>query len=188
MSSTSNTNTELLTRFLENSLQDSVFQPTPDQRKAKSSFWAVFGTDPEGTLGPAENLVTALRFGGDKRIRQWWDTPGFQDWFFNRDEFRQRVEYLANLALDNLEEILTARNVTSTDKLNAIKILMQVGRKLPTGQAQADSGALPDAISRMTRSQLEAYIQSSLRLLPAVTTSSVDPAVAAPDVDTSRKS
>lgn len=139
------------------------FLPTNPQKRAKSAFWTHFSTAGEGSLTPTPSLATALRFGQDNRIQAWWDQAGFQDWFWNRDEFRQRMEYLANLAVDELEEILLSKQVATSDKLNAIKMVMQVSQKTTPVRAEE---SLPDLIGKMNRVQLEEYIRSGLKLLP----------------------
>lgn len=146
----------------------SVFQPLPEHIRAKSNFWTYFGTGEGSPLPRDPNLATALQFSGDKRISQWWDIPGFQDWFLNRDEFRQRMEYLSNLALDQLEGILTSGVVASSDKLSAIKLIMQVAEKVPTNKA-AETEGVDAMIAKMSKVQLEEYIRGSMRLLPPTT-------------------
>lgn len=140
---------------------DTQFQPTNAQKQAKSTFWSSFSSG-EGSPLPAQSLVMALRFGRDSRLSTWWEIPGFQDWFWNRDEFRQRMEYLAALAIDELEMILTSRSHSAPDKLNAIKLIMQVTGK--TG-SPATEESLPESIQKMSRTQLEEYIRSGVRLL-----------------------
>lgn len=161
--------TETFLRALQATTDVSIFQPLPEQRRAKSNFWTHFSGGEATTLPPNPSLALALQYGADRRIQQWWPLPGFQDWFLNRDEFRQRMEYLSNLALDELEALLTAKSSMNSDKLSAIKLIMQVGQKIPTGKSEG--GDMIDAmISKMSKAQLEEYIQSSLRLLPSART------------------
>lgn len=173
---------------LVNTARDVVaFQPDPHQRRAKANFWAsreqvAMEVAPEPDLSSAAAfrasrgsvppdaanedmrlLASALRFGGDRRISQWWSLPGFQDWFLNKDEFRQRLEYLSNVALDQLESILSSGRSSDSDKLNAIKLIMAVQK--PTAP---DPDTTADAvIGKMTRQQLTEYISRNIKLLPA---------------------
>ncbi len=153
-----------LTRLLEATRDVVMFQPDPNQRRAKSNYWTHFaGSGTE--VAPAPNLATALQFGADRRISAWWDLPGFQDWFLNRDEFRQRLEYLSAVGLDALESILTGRMSSDSDKLNAIKLIMAVSKP-----GQPDSEQMADAaIGKMTRQQLQEYISRNMKLVPSPT-------------------
>jgi hypothetical protein len=135
-----------------------VFQPDEPQRRAKSNFWAHFATT--DTLPPDHvSLATALKFGGDRRISQWWDLPGFQDWFSNKDEFRQRVEFLADLALDELYGIIKDKEFNGSAKVAAIKMLMEMGKKLSSKSADKDQ-YLDEKVSQMSKEELEKFIRS----------------------------
>jgi ABC-type branched-subunit amino acid transport system ATPase component len=115
-----------------------------------------------------------LRFGASGAISRWWSLPGFKEWFRNADEFRQRLEYLANLSLDALEYVLVDPKAQSSAKVNAAKLLMEVARKMPSKVAQ--ERFLDEAIAGMSAKQLEEFVQKkSQQLLPtAPPTNSVD--------------
>lgn len=142
------------------------FFPTEAHIRAKANFWTHF-SETDTPVPDQVDLSTAARFSGDRRIQTWWSTPGFQDWFLNREEFKQRMEYLSNLCLDQLESILTS-NVNPSDKLAAIKLIMQVSSKTPDARASDKQGKYLDSkIAEMSREQLEAYIRRSIQVLPS---------------------
>lgn len=138
-----------------------VFQAEPAHRRAKSNFWTHF-TGSNGSVAPPEDLATALRYGADRRISTWWSLPGFQDWFLNRDEFRQRLEFLSHLSLDVLEEILVSKQSSSNDKLQALKLILAAQPKETTEAEVADA-----VIAKMTKQQLQEYISRNIKLLPS---------------------
>lgn len=148
--------------ILELVVDELTYLPSPEQRRAKSAFWARFSDNP--ICEPEDiSLAVALRFSPDNRLSRWWIQPGFKEWFRNRDEFRQRMEYLANLALDSLEGILADPKAQGTAKVNAAKLIMEVARKTPN-KSQAEQ-FLDEKVSQMSRPQLEEYIKKNLRLL-----------------------
>lgn len=146
-----------------------TYLPTPDQRKAKSAFWARFNENP--ICEPSDiSLTTAERLAGDRRLSRWWSQEGFKEWFRNQDEFRQRLEYLVNLSLDSLEYVLADPKAQSSAKVNAAKLLMEVARKMPPKHAVEKY--LDEKIAEMDRKQLEDFISKRAKLLPRVVTES----------------
>lgn len=143
-----------------------TYLPTPEQRKAKSAFWARFSDNP---VCEPEDITSALaiRFSGDGRVNKWWNHEGFRSWFQNRDEFRQRMEYLANLAMDRLEEILTISARVpgmAGAQIAAGKLIMEVARKTPSKTAAEKF--LDESVSKMSKLELEEFIRKRLTLLP----------------------
>lgn len=155
---------DILTKINAVARDLTLLTPTPEQRRTKAAFWASFASG--DTPVPAEiDLATALRFGANPRLSVWWDIPGFQDWFRNEQEFVQRVEFLAQLALDSVEEILIDKNANPTAKINAVKIVMEMGQKFPGKQ---DSGKYRDEdIANMSKEELEEFVAKTVpRVLP----------------------
>lgn len=145
-----------------------TYLPTPEQRKSKSAFWVRFNENP--ICEPAEiSLSIALRFAGDSRLSRWWSQEGFKEWFRNQEEFRQRLEYLVNLSLDSLENVLIDPKAQSSAKVNAAKLLMEVARKMPPRGAVEKY--LDEKIAEMDRKQLEEYIAKKTKVLRPVTES-----------------
>lgn len=148
---------------LDLAVSELTFLPSPEQRKAKSAFWARFQENP--LCEPSEiSLAVATRFCGDGRLSRWWGQEGFRDWFRNSDEFRQRLEYLVNLSLDSIEYVLTDPKAQSSAKVNAAKLLMEVARKMPP--KGATTVYLDENISKMSKKELEEFITKKTRLLP----------------------
>lgn len=154
---------------LELANSELTYLPTPEMRRAKGAFWARFNDNP--ICDPEDiSLATAMRFSPDNRLSKWWALPGFRDWYRNRDEFRQRMEYLAQLALDTLETILVDPLAQGSAKVNAAKLIMEVARKMPA-KSQAEQ-FMDEKISQMSRPQLEEYIKKSVKLLQPAPTES----------------
>lgn len=134
------------------------FQPTEAQREAKARFWSYFASG--DVLPPSDvSLAIASKYGSDKRISEWWNLQGFPEWFANKDEFRQRVEFLANLALDELYQMIRNPGTQATAKVAAIRMIMDVGKKI-SQKAPTEETAVSEKIASMGKDELEAYIRS----------------------------
>jgi hypothetical protein len=139
------------------------FTPTEVQRRAKSNFWSFFASGE--ALPPTQvDLAIATKYAGDKRITEWWQLEGFPEWFANRDEFRQRVEFLADLALDELYHLIRDPETQATAKVAAIRMIMDVGKKLSQKSPNEDD-SVAGKIAEMNQKQLEEYIKSRLTKL-----------------------
>lgn len=139
------------------------FSPSEAQRRAKSNFWSFFASGE--ALPPTQiDLSIASKYAGDKRIAEWWTLEGFTDWFSNKDEFRQRVEFLADLALDELYQLLRNPNTQATAKVAAIRMIMDVGKKI-SQKAPTEDSVMGEKIASMDKKQLEDYIKSRLSKL-----------------------
>lgn len=165
MSNADKLRNHILTQLAQASKDLSLFdKPTSDQRQVKERFWAPFMRG-DIQVPQKVDLATALRYGSDRRISQWWDIPGFQDWFLNSEEFKDRVEFIAHLALDGIEEVLRDRTATASSRVAAAKLALEVANKLPKG-AGSEGKYLDEKINEMDSKELEKYIQSKLTQFP----------------------
>lgn len=129
-----------------------VFIPTPNQRAIKARFWKRVEH-----VSPKEiTKALAVQVSGPG-ITRWWDSPGFREWFSNREEAAERLEYLYMLALDTAEELLLNPDAQASAKVNLIKILAQLAGKEP----QKEVKFADEAIGKMSREQLEQYIRTN---------------------------
>lgn len=137
------------------------FTPTNDMKRAKSQFWTTFSG---GAISPPiqPDLVIAAQYAGDSRIRTWWNTEGFSQWFWNQNEFEERLDYLAQIALDQLEYLVSSGKTSDSARIAAIKMILEASKKIgqPTASEFAD-----DRINKMDQGQLEEYIKSRSKLL-----------------------
>ncbi len=165
MSNPDKLRSDILAKLTQVSRDLSLFEaPTAEQRRAKERFWSPFMQGDTPVPHPID-LATALRYGGDSRIRQWWGLPGFIDWFTNQQEFRERIEFIAHLALDGIEEVLRDRMATGSAKVAAAKLALEVANKLPRAGKAAEEFA-DGKIAEMNKQELEQFIQKKLLLLP----------------------
>lgn len=141
------------------------FEPTDAQRRAKGAFWSHF-SDPGAPQVPAEiSLALASMYANDRAISTWWPDPSFRSWFTNKDEFRQRLEYMSGIVLDNFFEIVTNRRTPAGARVKAGEIILQLAGKMTSGKPDPEK-YLDEHIAKMNRKELEAYIQRNLKVLP----------------------
>lgn len=139
-----------------------TFSPTDAHRRAKSAFWGHFFQS--GDLPPAQlDPATAARYSGFGEVVEWWNIAGFKEWFSNGEEFRQRVEYISNLALDTLHTVLQDTSARTGDKLAAAKMALEIAAKFPKS-APKDQFA-DEKIAEMGRKELEEFIANKLKVL-----------------------
>lgn len=143
---------------------DLTFIPNPEQRKVKAAFWTRFAENP--LCEPADiQMGDIQRLVGDSRLQRWWTLPGFKEWFRNQEEFREIVESAVYLALDKLREILSSDDPKmASAQVNAAKLLLEVGRKMP--QKQTVERFADEKIGKMGKKELEAFVQKGLKFMP----------------------
>lgn len=153
-----------INKILAAASTDLTFAPTPDMRRAKAAFWHRVADAPLFDGGPV-TLVAAQQFGTDKRLSKWWTLPGFAEWFQNKEEFRERLEYLADIALDSLEQVLTDPDSNPSAKVASAKLVLEAASKMPKKEADAPASRL----ETMSRGELEDYVRKNLKFLTADT-------------------
>jgi hypothetical protein len=138
------------------------FRPEDSHRRAKGAFWSHFFSS--GDVPPALiDAAAAARFSGFLEVLDWWETPGFPEWFGNGEEFRQKVEYVSYLGLDVLQEVLSDRNARAADRLSAARMALEIASKFPKSNQKEQFA--DEKISEMDKKQLEEFIASKLKVL-----------------------
>lgn len=145
-------------------VEDITFLPSPEQRKAKAAFWASYSENPLVGLDVL-TVSDAVTLSRDRRVRSWWSLPSFREWFLNQDEFRQRLEYLANLALDTAESILLDTKAHPSARANMVKLVIEAAGRMPNKFAKEKY--IDERIGSMDRKQLEEYIRRASRYIPS---------------------
>ena len=140
-------------------IADITFLPNPEHRKVKAAFWASYADNPLADSGQI-TLALAQQITSENRLKRWWSIPGFSDWFSNKDEFRQRLEYLANLGLDTIEEILLDPEANANARMNAAKLMLEAASKMPNKWNQEKF--LDEQIQKMGARELEAWLKKRL--------------------------
>ena len=147
------TNTTYATEIAE-------FEPTPAMSKAKSTFWSnASHLDKDAVV----NFTLAMQLCGTATLKNWWSLPGFQEWFSGRNEWNNRVQYLAMCGLDVAEQLLHDRRTTPASKVQLIKLFAELADKVPSKAKEiryVDAG-----IANMDAKQLDDYISKNTKLI-----------------------
>lgn len=152
-----------------------IYVPTSAERKLKAKFWAKAAENPLVQIsGNHVTLALVKQYsGGGSSLETSWKKAGFQSWFMNPDEGRAKLEYLFDLGLDSMEELLLSPDPkTSSAKVNALKLIAELTGRYIKGR-QGQTGGLGEAIASADKASLEALFESA-GLKIAVTASKGD--------------
>lgn len=132
---------------------DEVYRPSARQREFKAMFWNMWTSGPSQVGAPT--VEDAIRLTSCATIGSWSKDPKFKGWFFNEDEFGQRADFLANQALDVIQEVMASEK--AADRLNAAKFAVEVAGKAK--KAKTEIKFLDDEVGNMDEKQLEDFIR-----------------------------
>lgn len=132
-----------------------IFTPSTPQAKVKAKFWTRFQPGP---LADPENITMtlALEITNSAALRKWWSQDGFQEWFLNKEEEKERLKYLFNKGLDTMEDILDNPDANANAKANIIKMLAEMNGYL--GKKPVEKFA-DEEFNRMSEAQLKSYLE-----------------------------
>jgi hypothetical protein len=144
------------------SIGESLYKPTDQDRRLKIEFQLL-------TEGNAMLDVRNLPIGEAERILKKKlpnkDKPGFAAWFLNKDENRQRIEYLWQLSLAAAEDILLNTDPKAQSaRVNLIKAMADIAGKLPGRQSSGGDLSpqkLFKGIENMDKAQLELLLEKN---------------------------
>jgi chemotaxis regulatin CheY-phosphate phosphatase CheZ len=132
-----------------------IYTPTPRQRQVKAKFWVQFVPGP---FADPDNLSMAevIRVTGTSSLKEWWPEAGFKEWFMNREEAREKLEYLFMKALNTAEDILDDPNAQANAKVQMIKVIGELANKFPNKQQER---FVDEDINKMDEKQLKHYLE-----------------------------
>jgi len=132
-----------------------LFTPTSRQRKVKATFWSRFQPGPFASADSL-SMTDVQGITKDPGLKEWWSKDGFREWFMNREEAREKLEYLFMKSLDVAEEIMDDPLAQASAKVNVIKVLAELANKFPSKQVEKYAD---DDINRMDEKQLRGYLE-----------------------------
>lgn len=147
----------------------------------KAQFWTRVADNP--LFSGAVTSAMARQVLDSEYVAQAWKKPGFKEWFSNKDEYRERLEYLFSKALDAAEEILLNQDIKAQSaRVNMIKSISELASKIPgRGADSKKSNGLANAIGSMDRAELELLLEKN-GVNVRMTASKGDPSSKAIDV------
>jgi len=147
-------------------VDDIIFVPSAPMMKLKAAFWNRHNSQDivEESAITKGYILSSLRDEGQKRLLEaHWGNKGFQDWLLNKEEVRDRIEYMFDLAMNEAEAILRNPEANMNAKVSLIKHMSELANKLPE-KTSADK-FIDAEISKMDPQRLDAYIKSKTRAL-----------------------
>lgn len=108
-------------------LINDTFRPTEAQKRAKAALMAALSDPMNSLLDPKTiGMTLAMRLTGIQTLNTWWHQPGFQNWFLNKEETKQKIKYLTDKALETAVQILDDPDPrTANAKVAILRTLMQ---------------------------------------------------------------
>lgn len=148
---------------LKEGVETLIYVPTTAERKLKAKFWAKASENPLVQVTGSHVTLSLVKqySGGGSSLDNSWKKAGFQSWFMNPEEGRAKLEYLFDLGLDSMEDLLLSTDPkTSSAKVNALKLIAELtGRYIKGKQGQV--GGLGEAIAHADKASLEALFESA---------------------------
>jgi hypothetical protein len=140
----------------------SRFIPTPAQIRRRKEFWAK-----EPVLVDTPSLEATMAAGAHASVGRWWKTPGFAEWFTDRNSNIHAAEELLHRAMDRLQQVLT----TSEDEQTIIAAAKEARTLLAqlTASSAAEEKFADEQVSNMSRTELEDYIRKNSAKIAANT-------------------
>ena len=137
---------------------DRIFIPSAEQRRLKAAFWYTYS---QGPTVDSDKITAACVSDILKTsaVEKWWSDPEFKDWFRNKDSFRQRAEYQAEMAQDIIEEIMI-NGKKDSDRLNAAKVAIDIAGKVR--KTQPIIKLLDASVNDMEEKELDEFIAKRL--------------------------
>lgn len=126
-----------------------VWLPTPGQRACKAKFWKradYLNIDDKVTLAQAVQVTN------NSSLNTWWGIEGFKEWFLNKEEAAERIEYLYMLWMDKAEELLLNPEANHNAIVQIGKIIAQL-----SGRDNQEK-YLDESIQKMSKHQLQSFI------------------------------
>lgn len=108
-------------------LINDTFRPTEAQKRAKAALMAALSDPMNSLIDPKTiSMTLAMRLTGVQTLNHWWQQPGFQAWFLNKEETKQKIKYLTDKALETAVQILDDPDPrTANAKVAILRTLMQ---------------------------------------------------------------
>ncbi len=105
-----------------------TFKPNKPQRAAKAIFQLNYEQNPFFDISNI-SLPMLAKMAKTEQVKIWWSQDGFQQWFFNKAEFAEKVEAATYKALDICIEILGDEDAKASERLKAAGMVLDIGGK-----------------------------------------------------------
>jgi len=133
-----------------------VYVPDEDAKSLKAAFWAKAKDNP--LVDPNSiTLATVQQLLGNTKVSKLWHLDGFAAWFSNGEEWRQKLEYALNVALDEMIDLLRNPGTMGSAKVRAFEVIARLADREPARVKEVK--VLDDDIKKMSQKQLREFIE-----------------------------
>jgi hypothetical protein len=134
-----------------------LFKPTGPMRTLKAKFIVRTQDNPLIDFDSMTQRDQINLVGHKQLVDSNWSRPGFKEWLFNREEGKEKLEELFDMALDSVRQVLLSEDVkTASAKVNILKVLGDLLDKFPKpGQSHKDP------MANLSKEELEKFLEKS---------------------------
>lgn len=132
-----------------------TFNPSARQSKIKASFWS---RHPRGLAAEDMTVANVMAIVKDPGMQDWWGKPGFQDWFFNQEEGKEKLNYLFIKAIDTCENILDDERANANAKVKVLELVAKLLDKFPNPHKHQFAD---DDVNKMSEAELEKFLEKA---------------------------
>jgi hypothetical protein len=134
--------------------EDISFLPSSYQQELKAQFFSRFEPGPFRDTNTI-TLADAQAVLKEPKLKQYWGIPGFREWFTNKNEVAEKIEYLTLVGLDALEAVLLDPKSQASAKVNAFKLLAEIKGMVNRGGKKEEKKS---AVDEMSEAELKEYL------------------------------
>jgi hypothetical protein len=148
---------------LEEAVDILVYSPSDEEMQAKAAFWGKAHQNPQ--INPDNiTLATVDSILADSRLKRWWGRPGFKEWFTNKDEWVQKLEYAIQVGVDRMIQLFSESDPKlASAQVRAFEVLARLANREPARVKEVK--LLDRDIQDMDQKTLNEYIERNLKLL-----------------------
>lgn len=93
-----------------------------------------------------------------KKLDEWWQDANFTSWFLNDEEFRERLEYICDVALDHFATMVSLMpEMNAGDALKTAKLAFELADKMP--KKKMEHTVSDNKIAQMNEAELREYVK-----------------------------
>ena len=142
---------------------DILWRPTEAQVRVKSKFWSKWAVSPMlHGKEPSKDLIRQLT--SSVKVDEWWERPGFKEWFLNSTSNDDRLQWLVHLALNAAQDLLLSDDSrNSTARAAMIRLVLDLATRGSTGPAGTKQAAKSpiDSVAELSKEQLVELVNAN---------------------------
>ena len=113
-------------------------------RHCKTRFWINLKNNP--ICDPDHiTLTAATQLTKEKKLKAWWEKPGFAEWFGVEDEFEVKVASAKFSALETMIDVMNNPDTPASARVAAAKTVIDQAK-----QAEKDDGSLEELLKQIS--------------------------------------